>query len=287
MRTVFHILMTISMLTLAQPHRESMASDGSQRTPPLTPRVRLPLVIRPLQADCVTTQPSTPPAGLWSFVMNFDSAAPLRGCLIDYTGTTITYTLVTCAVNNPQHVAFFEEGARKGARFDGQGSISCPYFDPPGVAVMFRQRKTFLAVVKPVSGAGLRQNPLLFHPYTSPNEPDVAWSLPVLADAPAPAVAYQSTMRIGGQLKFFTTTVGLTIDAWNIVATDSRLRVSDTIVTHTVNTAVTQVFTPTGDIFFNAAPVTISIAYDPGTQQYFKGDLDELILDPRAISGGN
>lgn len=287
MRTVFRILMTISLLAIAQPRLTTLASDASQRLPPLTPRARLPLVIRPLSDACITTQPSTPPQGLWSFVLNFDSAAPLHGCLIDYTGTTITYTLVPCSVNSAQHVAFVADGARNVARFDGQGSVKCPNFDPPGVGVMFRQRKTLLAVAKPLSGAGVRQNPLLFHPYTTTTVPDAAWNLPIVTDGPTPALAYETRLRLGGQLRTFTSTLGLSADAWNVVATDSQLRVTNTAVTHTINGIVTDVFTPTGDIFFNADSVTLTIAHDPGTLQYFQGDLDEIILDPRAISGGN
>ena len=147
--------------------------------------------------------------------------------------------------------------------------------------------ETLIAVARPSTGAGVRQNPLLFHPYTPPNVPDVAWNMPLLSDGATPVAAYQTSMRLGGQAKHFTSTLGVIAGGWNVVATDSRYRISDTVITHTVNGLVTDVFTPTGDIFFNAAAVTLTIGYDPATQQYFYGDIDELILDPRAISGGN
>ncbi len=254
--------------------------------PPLSKRAFAPLLTKAPPDACLSVQPSAPPKGLWSFVVNFDSDAPLLGCLIDYTGDTLTYTTLACVASDPQHVTFLAGEARKFARFDGQGSVLCPSFDPPGEKILLREKKTLIAVARPVSGAGVRQNPLITHPYTPTTLLDLTWSMPVLSDSTGSSVSYQTTMRLGGQLKHFTSTVGLLPDAWNVVATDSKYDgFSKTVITHTINGVATDVFTPTGDIFFYAGPVTLTLGYDPSTQQYFLGDIDELILDPRAGKG--
>lgn len=254
--------------------------------PPLSKRAFAPLLTKAPSDACRSKQPSVPPKGLWSFVVNFDSDAPLQGCLIDFTGAVLTFTTLACEVSDSQHVTFLESDSRKFARFDGQGSVLCPNFDPPGDKILLREKKTLIAVARPVSGSGARQNPLITHPFTPTALLDLAWSMPILPNGNGISVGYQTTMRIGGQMKHFTSTIGLLPDSWNVMATDSKYDgFSQTVITHTINDVPTDVFTTTGDIFFYAGPVTLTIAYDPTTQEYFLGDIDELILDPRAGKG--
>jgi hypothetical protein len=288
-RSSNHLLSIGLTLALAvTPYFGSHAVNAQRPLPPvqLSKRAFTPLLSKAPPDACLSAQPSVPPKGLWSFVVNFDSAAPLLGCLIDFTGETLTYTTLACEVSNAQHVGFLESDSRKFARFDGQGSVLCPNFDPPGEKILLREKKTLIAVARPVSGAGARQNPLITHPFTPTNLIDLTWSMPVLSSDTGSSVGYQTTMRLGGQLKHFTSTVGLLPDEWNVVATDSKYDgFSKTVITHTINGLATDVFTPTGDIFFYAGPVTLTLGFDPSTQQYFLGDIDELILDPRAGKG--
>lgn len=282
------LLIGLTLALTATPYLGADSASAQRPLPPmqLTKRAHAPIMTKAPPDACLSKQTSVPPKGLWSFVVNFDSNAPLQGCLIDYTGDTLTYTTLACEVNDAQHVEFLDSESRKFARFDGQGSVRCPNFDPPGDKILLREKKTLIAVARPVSGTGVRQNPLITHPFTPTTLLDLTWSMPILSDNTGNSVGYQTSMRIAGSIKHFTSTTGLMPDAWNVVATDSKYDgFSKTVITHTLNDVATDVYTATGDIFFYAGPVTLTLAHDPTTGQYFLGDIDEVILDPRAGKG--
>lgn len=260
----------------------------------ITPRAFLPLVANMLPASCTTTQPGVPEPGLWSFVLNFNSGNNLQGCLMhaaSLTSTRITIQHFDCFVNDPAHISFLEEDGRKFARFDGAGYVYCPGFDPPttGTGVR-RERKSLVAVARPAETNTPRQNPLLHHPYSTAagSKSDVAYDMPVIPGASDVSVGLVSHHRIEiNRTRTYTSATGGNHLGWNVLSSDMRSFGSNFLVlTHTINSQTRQTF-PATAILFNFDPITLTIGFNPETGAYLKGDLDEIILDPKRASAGN
>lgn len=269
--------------------RNGDAPDAPQSIA-VTVRAFAPLLTKPPPDACLTGQPSLPPPGLWSLVLNFNSASPLQGCLIVRSGNVITYgnvvtyTLVSCAVIGTNHVEFASDGERRFARFDGAGYVSCPNFDPPGTGKGNRERKNVIAVARIQANTGVRQNPLIHHPF-GVGTLDAAWNMPVLSNT-ATSSAFETRLRMLATTRTFTTTAGMPFGSWHVMEAETHL-FANTVVTHTINGVVADVFTPIGAVDFNYDPVTVTAGYDPNSKTYFLGDIDELILDPKAGKGTN
>jgi hypothetical protein len=260
----------------------------------ITPRAFLPIVANMLPASCTTTQPGVPEPGLWSFVLNFDASNNLQGCLMyaaSLTSTRLTIQFFDCFVNDPAHVSFLEEGGRQFARFDGAGYVHCPGFDPPttGTGVR-RERKSLVAVARSAETNTPRQNPLLHHPYSTTvgSKSDVAYDMPVIPGAGTASVGLVSHHLIAINLtKAYTSPTGGTHLGWNVLSSDMRVFGNNFLVlTHTINSQTPQTF-PATAILFNFDPMTLTIGFNPETGEYLKGDLDEIILDPKRASAGN
>jgi hypothetical protein len=271
----------------------------TEAPPAVSPRAFLPLVANMLPEPCMTTQSALPDPGLWSFVLNFNkvnTGLPLQGCLMyaeGVTNTRPTIQLFDCFVNDPSHVSFVIEGDRQFARFDGAGYAYCPTFDPPGGGSgTRRERKSLVAVVRPAKTDVARQNPLLFHPFstTLSSKADIAYDMPVAPVVTGTSVGlvshHQGTL---GSIHSYTSTMGGTDTGWHVLSSDMRQIGNFLVLTHTISTEagqVKQVFAGR-DVLFNFNAITLTIGYNPQTNQYLKGDVDELILDPKRAGAGN
>jgi hypothetical protein len=240
-------------------------------------RTLLTLVVNATLGPCHSSQPSLPPEGRWAFVLNFNTNAPLQGCLIDRTvpGQTKT-TIVPCIVNDPQKVMFDAEGVRRFAMFDGGGAVLCPNFDPPGQNGVLREFKNMTAVARPAQTLSPRANPLLVHPAAN-GSADLAYRMPVSGASVGLATQI-------GVTRSYTTPSGAQLGEWNVLYSEMT-RQAPYVLTHTINAGSAVTFTP-GVLLFNANAVTLTIGFDPARGDGFLGAIDEIILDPRSSVGG-